>query len=84
MATLRFNLTAITPQGQWRSFSFQHPDLEIAYSLLQNIVQQGDTLLDVRLLDEHGDLLLPVDDFEKPYFVNPIELFRQQWETLLA
>lgn len=84
LASILLNLTAMTPYGQPRNFSFYASDLEAAYNVLQDIIQKGDTLLNVSLGDERGHFSMPIDELDRSSFVNPIIPLRQQWETLLA
>ena len=81
---MTFRITTMTPQAQWRTFGFQHHDLEEVYSILRTIVQSGDTLVNVTLFDRQGYLPLPLSSLETAEFVNPGQALRQQWETLLA
>lgn len=46
-----FKLTAITLQGERRSFSFPHSDLEVAYTVGLTMAQKGDILLEVTVID---------------------------------
>ncbi|GAB3939692.1 hypothetical protein GCM10028805_00480 [Spirosoma harenae] len=81
---MTFQIITISNQVQWRHFCLRHDDLEATYTFLRRIVQGGDSVVSVTLIDKKGRFPLPLDCLEETTFSNPIESLRQQWEELLA
>lgn len=77
-------VTAIDRQAQWRNFSCQLDELELALDVAHSIACQGDTLINVCLLDGTSRLELPAAAFDEHPFTEVIQQLRAEWEFVLA
>lgn len=75
------------PQNQFdqqRDLTFLVNDLEAGLYSLNTLVSLGERLLQIRFIDQHSCLQLPVELIDGSSFSNPIHQLSEVWQQLLT
>lgn len=78
------SVTAIDRHQQWRSFFCQVDELEVAFDILNSIVQHGDQPLKASISDESSRIDLPIEAFGEQTMAEPIRQLKREWELILT
>lgn len=76
--------TALDKHVQFRNFSCQLTDFDVALDVLCTITAQGSKLLTARIIDEGNHLELSVNAFDGEPLTGPIRQLKEQWQAILS